>query len=518
MRRIGAAFCIALAAALAGAAARDAIARRAEPLPDIFPAVREVRAAHHLAKLTLFAVLNPATGLPTFEFDGETGGAPTIRVRPGDTIELTVEDDMSPLNGHSDAVNVHFHGLTVAPAPPGDEVLHTLAHDGQTLRYRVRIPADHEPGLYWYHPHVHGESFYDVTSGMSGAIVVEGLQDHIPALRAMRERIIVLRDVPIGSTISGEDMPSAGTGKPASAPPPGITPPGLTARGGVACRPESGLQPTLNGQPRAQIGIRRGERQLFRVVNASAGRYFDLSVDRTPLQLVALDGFPLDAYPGTPAVRTVRHVLLPPAARAEFVVTGTGRPAVLRTACFDSGRTGDADPAADLADLVDPDPAATASPPAPLRALGPLPRNFYARPAPAPARRRTIRFTEDGEGFFIDGKAFGMDDMDGPPSIEVRSGTLEEWTLLNETDEVHDFHIHQVHFVPLTVDGVSVLPRTWMDTVNLPARRAEGGRYVPGTVRVLIDFRDPIVRGTFVFHCHILDHEDLGMMATIRVR
>ncbi|HMD02620.1 MAG TPA: multicopper oxidase domain-containing protein, partial [Candidatus Baltobacteraceae bacterium] len=377
----------------------------------------------------------------------------------------------------------------------------------------------HEPGLYWYHPHAHGSTYADVTNGMSGAIVVEGLQEHLPALARMRERIIVLRDVPIGPNAVDEDMPMpgmAGVATQAAA-----AAPRKATNAANPCRAETALQPTLNRQLHAHIGIRAGERQLFRVVNASASRYFDLSVDRSVLGLVARDGIPLDAYPGTPPLENVRHILLPPAARAEFIVTGPPGGGELRSACFNSGPTGDADPAVDLATLVDPDAGtrtARASVAAPLTALRvgrPLPLNVLSQPLPAPAARHTIRFSEDANGFYLSGKAFAMGD---PPSIVSRSGTVEEWTLLNESDEVHDFHIHQVHFVVTTIDGTPVRPRFWSDTVSVPPRRRlAGGGYAPGSAILIVDFRDPVVRGTFVYHCHILDHEDQGMMAVIRV-
>jgi FtsP/CotA-like multicopper oxidase with cupredoxin domain len=521
-----------LLAALTGSPERAAVgtALAAVPAPDVFPAIPEVRSSHGIAKLELYVVLDPVSGAATFEYDGVTGVAPTIRVQPGDLIDLTVHDDARATKGRPNDVNIHFHGLTVAPSPPGDDVVTTLAHPGQTLHYRVRVPRDHEPGLYWYHPHAHGETYDQVVTGMSGALIVDGLQEHLPALRAMRERVIVLRDVPTGAIPSDEDMPMNGM-----APMNGMgSMRGMAAahvaRNGKPCRAEDGLRPTLNRQPRAQIGIRPGEQQFFRVVNASAARYFDLSVDRTALELVARDGFPLDAYPGTPATMMVRHVFLSPGARAEFVVTAPDGPTVLRSACVDAGRTGDADPAAILADLDDPDrllhrhdsgdPGAARSRFAPLTlAVGrALPHGWYARPPPRPAVRRIVRFTEDADGFYINGKAFAMRDMHGPPSIVARSGTVEEWTIVNQTDEVHAFHIHQVHFVTEAVNGRRVAPPTWADTVNVPVRRRlRGGAFVPGTARLLLDFRDPVVRGTFVYHCHLLDHEDAGMMATIRV-
>ncbi|HEV3089117.1 MAG TPA: multicopper oxidase family protein [Candidatus Elarobacter sp.] len=486
------------------------------PVPDIFPAIPEVRAEHGVADVVLHVVLDPVSGYPAFSWNARLGVVPTIRVRPGDAIAMTVSNDMRPFAGRPDDVNVHFHGLTVSPNAPGDDALTTLAHPGETLHYRVVIPPDHEPGLYWYHPHAHGETYYDVTNGMSGAIVVEGIQQHLPALASMRERVIVLRDVPTGPGFVDDDMPMNGMA--------GMTRPTAIVRSGTGppCRPEKGLQPTLNRQADAHVGIAPGEAQFFRVVNASAARYYDLSVDDAMLHVVAIDGVPLDAYPGTAAVRTVQHVLVPPAGRAEFVVTAPNHATVLRSSCVDTGPLGDANPAVVLAHLVDPVSASapavsSVTPSLPtLRVVGaPLPRNVLSRALPRPAARRTIRFTEDERGFYIDGKAFAMD---GPPAIVARSGTVEEWTIENATDESHDFHIHQVHFVTESVNGARVAERNWADTVDVPRRtRTRDGRTVPGRVRLLIDFRDPVVRGTFVYHCHILDHEDRGMMARIRV-
>ncbi|GAC1540023.1 MAG: hypothetical protein NVS2B17_15900 [Candidatus Velthaea sp.] len=484
--------------------------------PDVFPAIPEIRSSHGVARVSLDVVIDPVTGFPAFSWNAQLGEVPTIRVQPGDTIDMTVHNLATPLMHRPDDVNVHFHGLTVSPRAPGDDSLMTLAHPGQTLHYRVAIPRDHEPGLYWYHPHAHGESYYEVTNGMSGAIVIEGMQQHLPALAAMRERIIMLRDVPSGPGFVDDDMPV--TGMAAMAPRPPSIPRPL---GGKPCRAERGLQPTLNRQPNAHIGIRPGERQFFRVVNASAARYYDLRVDRATLQLVALDGIPLDAYRGTPPVRPVPSVRIAPGGRAEFVVSAASEPSALRSACIDSGMAGDANPAVVLAQLVDPlagfgKPSATLPAHADLARIGaPLPDNLLSRPPAAPAVKRLIRLTEDARGFYINGKAF---DMSGAPAIVARLGTLEEWLIENMTDEVHAFHIHQVHFAAESIDGAPVQTRNWADTVDVPPRkRGHAKSTIPGRLRILVDFRDPVVRGTFVYHCHILDHEDRGMMAKIRV-
>ena len=88
---------------------------------------------------------------------------------------------------------------------------------------------------------------------------------------------------------------------------------------------------------------------------------------------------------------------------------------------------------------------------------------------------------------------------------------------MNKTDEVHAFHIHQIHFAVEAVDGKAQAHPHWVDTVTVPPQRYTHTSATPGTATVLMDFRDPVVRGTFVFHCHILDHADGGMMAKVRV-
>jgi FtsP/CotA-like multicopper oxidase with cupredoxin domain len=501
---ISLALVLAVASGCATHAASTATAQSV--IPDVFPSIPEVRAVNGVATLRLDALIDPATGSPQFSYEGTIGVAPTIRVSPGDTIDLTLGNGFPFRQNQINAVNIHFHGLTVSPHAPADDTIMTLAHVGQVIHYRVKIPPEQEPGLYWYHPHSHGESYREVTGGMSGAIVVEGLEKHIPALSTMKERIIVLRDVALQPGYVDEDSPR----QPAAGASTAVRP--RAANNGSPCRAESGLTPTLNRLPHANIGIEPGERQFFRVVNASAARHFDLSIDGSRLELVAIDGVALDAYPGSRPMLGVRHIVIPPAGRAEFIVTGLGHRTVLRSACFNSG-------AVVLADLVDPrtifgtppaaaDASAGAASAAQLTediVAASLPQEYHAPPWPATAARRTITFTEDANGFYIDGKSF---DMDAPPSIVAHAGTMEEWTILNKTDEVHDFHIHQIHFAAERIDGKTVREPHWQDTIVVHPR---------GSVRLLMDFRDPIIRGTFLYHCHILDHEDQGMMAKIRV-
>jgi FtsP/CotA-like multicopper oxidase with cupredoxin domain len=493
-----------------GLATVDAFA----PAHTTLAAIPEVRSNDGVARLRLDVAAGPG-GAPRFWYRGERV-APTVRVRPGDTLEIALHNALPATGYAANAVNLHFHGLEVSPAQPGDDVLMTLAKPGRTLHYVVRVPTTQQPGLYWYHSHSHGETYWQITSGLSGALIVDGLERRDGDLATMRERTLIVRDVQDAPDIMAipwyarrmtlARAPGAAAATTFAA---HIDPDDNTASSDP-CLPEVGLHITVNGGTAPAIPIANGARQLFRVVNAAAGRVLDLTIDNEDIGIVALDGYALNAYPGSPAIAWVRHVVVPPAGRAEFVATGQAGPTTLRSRCYDSGAAGDRDPEAVLATLqsVDEAPAAASTEPADLAAP---PAGAIADTSGPVVAHRTIRLSEDAKGFYVNGRAFSMNE---PPTVVARSGTLEEWTILNETDEIHAFHLHQVHFVVESVDGVSVSPRAWRDTVLVPVRH---GPARPGSVKVLVDFRNPIVRGTFVFHCHMLDHEDGGMMAKIRV-
>ncbi|PYX87897.1 MAG: hypothetical protein DMG68_10240 [Acidobacteria bacterium] len=145
------------------------------------PQPPQVQGMDHVVSLTLHAV--NANGRDAFAFEGETV-APIIRATPGDVLKITYVNDLPSKSSEScaanpcmDMTNLHFHGLSVSPGSPQDDVLTMLAKPGQVLHYSVEIPRDHSPGLFWYHTHPHGESHRQVLDGMSGAIVVEGMYD-----------------------------------------------------------------------------------------------------------------------------------------------------------------------------------------------------------------------------------------------------------------------------------------------------------------------------------------------------
>jgi suppressor of ftsI len=265
---------------------------------------------------------------------------------------------------------------------------------------------------------------------------------------------------------------------------------------------------TVNGVVRPQIAIGPGERQFWRIVNASPDLYADLQVDTEQLEIVALDGMPLAFHDPKHRTEFADHILVPPAGRVEAIVTGPkpGAHASLRTRCFDTGPDGDPNPAMVLADLIDlahPTPGIAGAPhDAQPPIYKPLSPKLIAGVENS-ASDFVVTFTEDKKGFYINGKKYGPMDA---PMTSVTVGTYRHWKVVNDTKEVHPFHIHQVHFLVYAQNGEHLAHPVWLDTVNVP---------VNGNVDLMMDFTDPIIRGVSLFHCHLLSHEDKGMMAKI---
>ena len=307
------------------------------------PEPPQVQAKNHVVSLRLHAVNE--NGRDAFAFNGETV-APVIRASPGDVLKITYINDLPSkstetcaVNPCMDMTNLHFHGLHVSPDAPQDDVLTMIAKPGEALHYTVDIPRDHPPGLFWYHTHPHGESHRQVLDGMSGAIVIEGMERYAPEVRQLRERVLVVR----GRSIE-HDPDASALRREVEIPAKGC--------GGEAERVEEIF--TVNGVLRPRIKIAPGERQFWRIVNASPDRYLDLKLDGEKFEIVALDGMPL-AYrnPKHPA-RAADHLLIAPAGRLEAIVTGpaSGTHSALRTLCVDTGPVGDPNPGMVLADVV----------------------------------------------------------------------------------------------------------------------------------------------------------------------
>src|SRR3984893_12848939 len=451
--------------------------------------------------VTLVAASDPVTGKSEFRYR-DKNIPPVIRGRPGSVLNVEYKNELATPSkeecvGHPcmQMTNLHFHGLHVSPNAPQDDALDMMASPGETLHYSVQVPLQQPPGLYWYHTHPHGESYVQDLDGMSGAIVVDGIERYVPEVLHMRERILVLRDLvlPTDGAERKRVMDSVAMQ--------------TTQCGTAPEKPERAF--TVNARLRPQIDISPGERQFWRIVNASPDRYADLELDSESFEVVALDGMPLAYHDPSIRKRSMSHVLVPPAGRVEAIDTGPPADShtALRSRCFDTGPDGDSNPAMVLADIVSAQPSSLQARPA----LGGAP--VYATFSPTVLKRIetaepqfVVTFTEDKQGFYINGQKF---EMNAGPMLTVNTGSLQHWRIMNPTKEVHPFHIHQVHFLVYAVGEDPVKDPVWVDTVNVP---------YGSSVDLVMDFTDPIIRGMSLFHCHLLNHEDKGMMAKILFR
>jgi suppressor of ftsI len=483
----------AAALAVAAAAAFYSLELAGKP-PGMLSNPLEFRAKNHILSLTLHAAI-AGDGKNSFYFGGQPI-APTLRLSPGDQLKINYINDLPAKPQEScaitpctDMTNLHFHGLTVSPDAPQDNVLDMMAMPGQSLRYTVQIPIDHPPGLYWYHTHPHGESHRQVLDGMSGALVIEGIESYFPPLAGLPERFLVVRGRSIVNDPQSADLQHR-----------------VELRSDVCgAEPETPEEVfTLNGTVRPQIEIAPGERQFWRLVNASADRYLDLQLEGETFEIVAMDGMPIAQHDPNHRTRSADHVLLPPAGRLEAIVTGpaAGTPRHIISRCVDTGPDGDPNPAMVLADIVPRSGAGSTKKISETSIKPDLKTLNLAAEEKAPPRF-IVTFTEDKKGFYINGEKFTPS---AAPMVHAKVGTLQHWKIVNATKELHPMHIHQVHFLPYAENDRPIADPLWLDTVNVP---------YGGSVDVIMDFTDPVIRGMSVFHCHLLNHEDKGMMAKI---
>jgi len=476
------------------ATATVCLARGGETIRTPLPNPPEVRGSNHVVTLTLRAATN-AEGRDAFSFNGKAA-APVIRAWPGDTLKIEYINELPKVASEPCAIepchnmtNLHFHGLEVSPHAPQDDVLDMMAMPGETLHYAVQIPPDHPPGLYWYHTHPHGESHRQALDGMSGALVIEGIESYFPPLTGLPERVLVVRGRSIEHDPQSTDLKrrvelSSDT---------------------CGAEPETPEEVfTVNGSVRPQIEIAPGERQFWRIVNASADRYFDLQLEGQMFEIVALDGMPIALHDPNHRTRIVDQVLLPPAGRLEAIVTGpaAGTPRRLITRCVDTGPDGDPNPAMILADIV-PRSATDSTTKVSKTSLKPDLKTLDLAAEEKAPPRFIVTFTEDKKGFYINGEKFAPA---ATPMVRAKVGTFQHWRIVNDSRELHPMHIHQVHFLAYAENGRPIADPLWRDTVNVPYR---------GSVDVIMDFTNPVIRGMSVFHCHLLNHEDKGMMAKI---
>ena len=493
--------------------------------------------------------------------DGEGHQSPNLRAHPGDLVVLHLRNAMTTPEGNAGAAhahqhaamtqecssaamtpfstNLHFHGLTIPPTCHVDDVLKTsLAPGDPEFEYRFRIPADEPPGLYWYHPHIHGFSKQQLLGGASGALIIEGIERAKKEVAGLPERVLIIRD----QDLMNPNLP------PSKSEP--VIPKFMVDKDGDSANNGTGFGKPAKDlsinyvpvpypeYPPATIRVKPGEKQLWRVLNASAITYLNLSVlfhrVPQPLGIVAMDGIPigygLDSQSAGDPVIWQTHLGIPPGARAEIIVQAPPEgmeDALLVTRTVDTGPGGENDTNRALARIV---PAADAPEPQAKLAADPqlLPPSGKAWLGfVQPVRVRHLYFSEkladpndptSAVEFYLteEGQTPKMFDMSATaPNMVAQQGTVEDWVIENRSRELHAFHIHQLHFLLLEYMGREVNENFLRDTANVPYY--DGRLLAYPSIRIRVDLRDPDIVGTFPYHCHLLEHEDKGMMGTIRV-
>jgi FtsP/CotA-like multicopper oxidase with cupredoxin domain len=467
---------------------------------------------------------------------------PTLHVNPGDHLIITVTNNTPstpafmplltpPKCGNpqptKSSINIHYHGTNTSPACHQDNVTRTVINSGETFQYNVAFPSDEPSGLYWYHPHIHMLAEHSVQGGATGAIIVEGIENQQPAVSGLRERILMVRDQPVpGNPTPIGNIPSFD----------------LTLNYIPITSP---TDPNSNIFVPPVLPMQPGEKEFWRVSNSTADVILDLQYvfDGVPqtMQLVAVDGVPLNSQDSTGpgSLMDVTHFTLPTASRVEFIVSAppsSVQLAQLITRGITAGFGIYNDPQRPLATVqltggnesdVDQDhDDRNNSTVNWFNAENTTQKRFAGLGSAPVAIKRTVFFNENPPTqFFMDvqGKTEHVFDPNAPPDIVATQGTVEEWTVENRTVENHAFHIHQIHFlvesqnnfeingsVQATVDNGQ-----YLDTIQVPFWDQNPSHPFP-SVTLRMDFRGKDI-GEFVFHCHILSHEDLGMMNIIQV-
>ncbi len=457
----------------------------------------------------------PSDTSPMPPMPGMSAPAQTASAMPGVTVAGTPSPDCGAMAMTSTSTNLHYHGTNTAPVCHQDEVIKTLINAGETFDYDIRFPLNEPPGLYWYHPHIHGSSEAAVQGGASGAIIVEGIQNVVPETAGLPQRVLIVRDNLIPSSSDNAATTDNTTDVPAW---------DLSLNYAPVAYPA--YKPVL-------IAMLPGQKQLWRVLNASADTILDLEVRyddvAQPLRIVALDGVATDSQDGVTGGHplTRDHILIAPAGRAEFILAPpapTVKTARLVTLNVNTGPDGDNDPERPLARIVfAPSAAAPSLVTPPANGVPVVQARFSGLRAAAPSAHRKIFFSEvlsdpnnpdSPTNFFItvDGQTPVLFSPGNPPAIVTTQGAVEDWVIENRALENHEFHIHQIHFLVLEKNHLPV-DGQYLDTIDVPFWSGVGPY---PTVTLRMDFRGPVV-GDFVFHCHILGHEDNGMMSIIRV-
>jgi len=422
------------------------------------PALQEFRSNDGVASVVLEAreqtVQIDGITFDAMIYNGDYAG-PLIRVHPGDLLNVRL------VNHLHESTNIHFHGYQGSPLGPSDN-MHILVDPGETFDYSVRIPLTQPPGLYWFHSHVHHDAERQVMRGLSGTLIVEGTTDEFPALKGIKEQVLVFKEDRL-----------------------------VTSDDALVNQYFHRYIRTMSGALFSQIAMRPGETQLWRIANEGADQPLRLVLKGHTFRIIGRDGSATTREIETDELR------IDPAGRVDALVdAGDAGTYELSSPGVYTG-SGKVRP---LGVVQVSGIAATG-----IQKQEEFPLTVDLRAATIDARRTVVMTQNPAEGeYYLDGKLFNHARVD----TRVPLGNVEEWLIRNDTNDYHTFHIHQVSFQVVEINGVAASFDGRRDTVEIP---------VHGTVKIRMAFSDPLILGEFMYHCHILEHEDKGMMATIEV-
>jgi FtsP/CotA-like multicopper oxidase with cupredoxin domain len=505
-------------------------------------------------------------------FNGAVPG-PMIKTRPGDHLRIRVKNSLTPYdssgwNGdhnvphHLDTTNLHLHGFDIAPhlfeplgtSDPLAKMVHIMP--GASYNYDFELPKDHPPGLYWYHPHHHGSTAVQAVSGMAGGAIVYGEIDEVPEIKAARDLPLVIQDLGLFPSETEADVwtydPKQNAiwqtfggnvtvlGKP------------TTLKGGFTTGDYALRYFLLNGEPfyqekhnsgdncatfphgkqlKAQrIQMAPGEVVRFRMLNACSDNLMPIAVEGHEIHQIAMDGVnflaprtipPVPVGSGNDACSTctgskqpepdctgIGQVLLAPGNRTEFLVKAVSKPGVYRIVQLAQSQQFLRSAQKVIAEIE----VGGATKDMVLPKALPTPSRYY--PLLNPNNVSATRTFVFGGAFpGVANPVVGIDFLinnseyqeQAVPQV-VSLNAVEDWQLQvfgahHGGTEGHPFHIHVNHFEVISIDGKALPAGTIQDTAWIPMK---------STVVVRMKFKQ--FKGKAVYHCHILPHEDTGMM------
>ena len=380
-------------------------------------------------------------------YNGEYIGK-TWEVRGGDTIKVRLENQLDQ------PTNLHFHGSHVSPKGNSDNVLLNIK-PGENFDYEFKLPENHPPGLYWYHPHMHEYTDNQVNGGMAGAVIVRGDVDELPEIKGLAKKQLIL-------TTHDPDNSDA-------------------------------VVRLVNNQSNPTLYVRPFETVRLEIFNMASDDFYNLAIPGTTLNVISRDGNILSE------VDQVDSELLAPGDRVQIL--------------FKAGFKGEFD----VKSLVYNTGFFTFPEDSFMKikvaGMPVIPRDLPAKLIPYDDFRnakidkiRTLTFSEGGTSanttFLLDGKQFNPNVV----SQVMELGATEEWRLVNKSGETHPFHIHVNPYQVISVNGIDIDRKGYDDTFPVPAE---------STVVIRTKYRD--FDGKYVLHCHILFHEDHGMMQVVEV-